>query len=127
MSHGLEHLGSCDHGLTGSVGFTHDIFLNNSHAGYRSFYTEVAAGDHNAISNFEDRIQVIQGITAFNFGDNKWLVIQSFTSLPDMFNIGCTGHKALADCIQVLFGCKLQAFMVSFGKCTHTKFDTRKV
>ncbi len=68
--HGFEHVGSDDDRFTEVNAAFNDGVLEDGDLFVGAFDTEVTAGDHNAVGDFDDGIEVTDSGLVFNFGDD---------------------------------------------------------
>ena len=73
FDHRFEHLRRGDDGLTILRGATDDLLLNGGDFFRRHFNTEIAARNHDAVGNFKNRVEMVDGLRLFELGDDPAL------------------------------------------------------
>jgi hypothetical protein len=68
FDHRAEHLRRCHHGFGGLDRFGNQFLLDVRHLSNRNFYTEVAAGHHDGISNSKNFVDNVQRFELLDFG-----------------------------------------------------------
>ena len=71
LDHRLEHLSGDDDRQQGASGGFDDLSLEHGHFGRANFDAQVAAGDHDAVGDGDDLLQVVDGGDGFDLGDER--------------------------------------------------------
>ena len=87
LDHGLEHLGGGDDGLAVLGGAADDVLLDGGDFFGRDFDAEVAAGDHDAVGDFEDGVEVLDGLGLFELGDDPGVGVEGGEAVLDVADV----------------------------------------
>ncbi len=79
LSHRFEHLRGSDHRAASLAGAGDDHFLHDRYAFRVHFHAEVAASDHDSVSDAQDGIKILDGFGLFKLGDYRGI----FSSAPN--------------------------------------------
>ena len=69
LDHRLQHLRRDDHRLAGGLASADQVLLDDRHLGHVHLHAQIAAGDHQAIGGFDDRVDLVERLGLFDFGD----------------------------------------------------------
>ena len=72
--HRLEHLRRGDREPSPPAGPRQDLLLHDRHGLGRQLHAEVAAGDHHAVADLEDLVEVVDRLRLLQLGDDVDLV-----------------------------------------------------
>ena len=90
-------------GLPARLHFSNHLFLNERHFFSRNFYAEVAAGNHQAVGNLKNFIQVVDALLVLDLGDDLDVAcIVPLKQLTDFQNVARFAHERSGDEINAL-------------------------
>ena len=87
VDHGFEHLGGGDDGLAILGGAADDVLLDGGDFFGRDFDAEIAARDHDAVGDFEDAVEMLDGLGLFELGDDPGVGLEGGEAVLDVANV----------------------------------------
>ena len=119
---------SSDRRLADDVCLLDDILLiDRNHLG-RYFHAEIAAGNHDAISSFQNGIDVVIAFLVLDLRDDLDLRFSFFNqNLADLVDIACPAGEGSEDEIDIILAAEAQVCFILCRKERHRKLDTRHV
>ena len=100
--HGVEHLRSDDDRLASLVALADDLFLDQRNVLGRNLNAEVTASDHDAVGDFENRIEVLDAFEVLDLRHDLHVAIVLLDELADGQDVLRTLDKGSSDEIEVL-------------------------
>ena len=71
LDHGFQHLRSGNDGLAPCAGAADYVLLDHGNFFRRHLDAEIPARDHDSVRDFQDFLQMIDGLGLFQFGDDR--------------------------------------------------------
>ena len=127
VDHRLEHLRGGDDGLAVLGGAADDVLLDGRDFLRRNFDAEVAAGDHDAVGDFEDGVEVLDGLRLFELGDDPGVGLEGGEAALDVANVVGGAHEGDGDGVDSLPMAKIEVFLVFLGERGHLDGDAGQV
>ena len=87
LDHGFEHLGGGDDGLAIFSRAANDVLLDGGNFLGRNFDAEVAAGDHDAVGDFEDGVEMFDGLGLLEFSDDPTAGLEGVETAADVADV----------------------------------------
>ena len=110
------------------VGHFNDFLLVNRDISRLDFNAQIASGDHDAVGNFQDLIEVIETFLVFDLGDDLDLRLAHFgDDLADLQDILCPSDKRSGDEIDIVVAAETDVFVILHGDKRHGQFDARHI
>ncbi len=118
-------MSSCDSRLANDVSLTDDVLLVNRNHHGRNLNTKVATGNHDAISSFQDGIDIVIAFLVLDLGNDVDVRLAHLNAdLTDCIDIACSSDKGSEDKINVHFTAELDIIDILFGQERHGELDT---
>ena len=122
----MEHLRSDDHRLFGLYALLDETTLYAGNLLLRYFDSEVSAGNHHTVCNFENLIDIIDTFLIFDFSNDFYLAVMSIENFLYSQNILAVTHKRMCDKVDILINGIKNITTVFLGKGrqidTHTRY-----
>ena len=116
VDHRLEHLGGGDDGLAVLGGAADDVLLDGGDFFGRDFDAEIAAGDHDAVGDFEDGVEVLDGLGLFEFGDDPCVGFEGGEAVLDVADVVGGADEGDGDGVDALADGEDEVFFVLLGE-----------
>ena len=122
--HGIQHLCCCDNNFSCIVHLFNDQFLDGRNFLNWDFYTHISSGNHDAIRDSQNFINVIHTLTILNLSKNLHVIITMFAEkITKLNNIICTTDKGCCHKIKALFHTENKIVTILFTDIRHCKFS----
>ena len=125
--HGIQHLGCRDADFAHLHGMVNQVLLDGRDFGIVNFNAHIAAGNHNAIGNAQDLINIINAFLVLNFGNDADIGIMLIQQVADIHNILCAAGKTGGDQVIPLFNTKQDIIAVTLAHIRHGQVHTGNV
>ena len=113
-------MGSSNDCLALLVGHFNDFLLVNRDISRLDFNAQIASGDHDAVGNFQDLIEVIETFLVFDLGDDLDLRLAHFgDDLADLQDILCPSDEGSGDEIDIVVAAETDVFVILHGDKRH--------
>ena len=87
--HGIQHLRGGDDHLPRAVALADDGLLDAGEPGVLDLHAHIAAGDHDAVRNGEDFLEIVDAFPVFDLGDDldvvRPVVVEELADILDVF------------------------------------------
>ena len=127
LDHGLEHLGRGDDWLAVLGCATDDVLLDGGDFFGWDFDAEVSAGDHDAVGDLQDGVEVLDGLWLFEFGDDPGVGLEDRETIFDVAYVVGGAHEGDGYGIDTLADGKDEVFLVLLGKRGDFDGDTGEI
>ena len=114
LDHRLEHLRGGDDRLAPSGGAADHMLLDDGNFFGRHFDAEIAAGDHDSVSDFEDFFQMIDGLRLFELGDDWDIAAVRGDDALYLGDVGGGAHEGKRNRVDAMVEAELKIFAVFF-------------
>ena len=116
VDHGLEHLRGGDDGLAILGGAADDVLLQGGNFFGRDFDAEIAASDHDGVGDFEDAVEVFDGLGLFELGDDPGVGLEGGEAVLDVADVGGGADEGDGDDVDALADGEDEVFFVLLGE-----------
>ncbi len=116
LDHGLEHLGGGDDGLAVLGGAADDVLLDGGDLFGRDLDAEIAAGDHDGVGDFEDAVEVLDGLGLFELGDDPGVGLEGGEAAFDVADVVGGADEGDGDGVDALSDGEDQILLVFLGE-----------
>jgi len=103
------------------------VLLDGRDFGIVNFNAHIAAGNHNAIGNAQDLINIINAFLVLNFGNDADIGIMLIQQVAYIHNILCAAGKTGGDQVIPLFNTKQDIIAVTLAHIRHGQVHTGNV
>ena len=125
--HGFEHLGGGDYGTAGFAGAGNNHLLYDGYALGVHLYAEVATGNHYAVGDAQDSVQIFDRFGFFELGDYGSVFAGAANEIfreHDVFGMADETHRYV---IGVLLESKDQVFAIFRCQRGNAELNTRQI
>ena len=116
FDHRLEHLRGGDDGLAVLGGAANDVLLDGGNFFGRDFDAEIATGDHDGVGDFEDAVEVLDGLGLFELGDDPGIGVEGGEAVLDVADVVGGADEGDGDGVDALADGEDEVFLVLFGE-----------
>ena len=103
-------------GLRNSAARRDDVLLDGGNFFGRDFDAEVSAGDHDAVGDFEDGVEVLDGLGLFELGDDPGVGLEGGEALLDVADVVGGADEGDGDGVDALADGEDEVFLVLLGE-----------
>ena len=103
------------------------MLLNGRDLGKVDLNAHIAAGDHDAVRNAEDLLDVVDAFLVFDLGHDLDLGIVLFQQVADLKNVAGAARKAGRDPVEPLLDAEQDVLLVALAHIGHRQVYTRHV
>ena len=127
LDHRLEHLRGGDDGFAVLGRAANDVLLKRGNFFGGNFDAEIAAGDHDGIGDFEDRVEVLDGLGLFELGDDPCVGVECSEAVLYVADVVGGADEGDGDGVDALADSEDEVFFVFFGERRNVDGDTGQV
>ena len=118
LDHRFQHLSRNNDNFARCVALLKHHFLSKENLGKRNFNSEIATSDHDAVTNSQNLIEVIEALLTFNLGNhlNLWSTLLG-KQVFDQRHVSCSANEGESNEINTLLHTKKNVLNVLFANC----------
>jgi hypothetical protein len=120
-------MGRCYYRFSLQICQFHQLLLDNRYRFDGYFDAQVTPCDHDAVSGFDDFINVQEGIRAFDLGDDERIMSQCGCGRTDCTDVLRAIYEGLTDGVNTMFQGKFHTGYIMVGKGINAEIDARQV
>ena len=117
--HRIQHLCGRDDRNSQTVGFADQLLLKQRNLFGRHFHAEVAPRHHHAVTQWKNRVDLIDRLEFFDLGHHRGFVALLADQTTDLLHVGGIAHKTEGNPIHPLAETELQIDLVFLRQGPH--------
>ena len=126
--HAFQHLCCCNNRLAPAVRLCNQYLLHKRHFLCRDFHTQVTAGNHDAVRNLQNAVDVIHALLVFNFRNNLYIfAAEILQNSADICYVCSTADKGCRYNIETIFHTEFQIGNILFRQGRQVHFNSRDI
>ena len=103
-------------GLRNSAGAADDVLLNGGNLFRRNLDAQIAAGHHDAVSDVEDCVEVLDGLGLFKLGDDPGFAAVGGDTVAHQANVFSGADEGDGDGVDAVLESEFQVLIILFGE-----------
>src|SRR5699024_4535071 len=121
--HGIQHLGGGDADLAGAHGAVDQVLLDRRDLRKVDLDAHIAAGDHDAVGDRQDLVDVVDAFLVFDLGDNAHRAVVLVQQVADLHDVLRIAGEAGGDQVKALFDAEQNVVAVTLAHVGHRQMN----